>query len=177
MVQVRLERLSTWDVVYAVNLAITAFVTYALTTSIAPLLMHRPADPVGILWAVISAVFVFKDTREHSLSAGISQLFATCISFALCLAYLLFFPANPMGLAILIAIGTLLMMSAGRRNDIGLQAIITAVILIVAAEHPQTAWHQPLLRLADTVVGVVVGTACKWIASFLFYSVSGQDAR
>ncbi|WP_143202047.1 hypothetical protein [Bradyrhizobium sp. NAS96.2] len=30
-------------------------------------------------------------------------------------------------------------MLAGRRNDIGLLAITTAVIMIVAAEHPETA--------------------------------------
>ena len=43
------EKLSTWDVVHAVNLAITTFITYALTTAITPLLAHRPAQPVGIL--------------------------------------------------------------------------------------------------------------------------------
>ena len=175
--QVRLQGLSAWDVAYAVNLAITAFITYALATSITPLVMHRPAEPVGILWAVISAVFVFRDTREHSLSAGTSRLLATCISFTLCQVYLLLFPANPLGMAILIAIGTLLLMVAGLRDDIGLLAITTAVILIVGAEHPATAWQQPLLRLADTVAGVVVGAACKWIASFVFFRIIGQDVR
>jgi uncharacterized membrane protein YgaE (UPF0421/DUF939 family) len=175
--QVRLEKLSTWDVVHAADLAITTFITYALTTAITPLLMHRPAEPVGILWAVISAVFVFRDTREHSLAAGISRLFATCASFVLCLVYLLLFPANPLGMAILIAIGTLLATLVGRRDEIGLLAITTAVVMIVAAEHPQTAWQQPLLRLADTVVGVVVGIACKWIASFLFFRAGGQGVR
>lgn len=171
------EKLSAWDVVHAVNLAITTFITYALTTSVTPLLTQRPAQPVGILWAVISAVFVFRDTREHSLSAGISRLFATCVSFALCLVYLLIFPANPLGMAILIAIGTLLMTLMGRRDEIGLLAITTAVVLIVAAENPQTAWQQPFLRLADTVAGVMVGIACKWIASFLFSFAGGQEAR
>jgi uncharacterized membrane protein YgaE (UPF0421/DUF939 family) len=171
------EKLSTWDVVHAVNLAITTFITYALTTSITPLLTHRPAQPVGILWAVISAVFVFRDSREHSLSAGISRLFATCVSFALCLAYLLLFPANPLGMAILIAIGALLATLMGRREEIGLLAITTTVVLVVAAENPQTALEQPFLRLADTVVGVLVGIACKWIASFLFSFAGGQEAR
>jgi len=67
---------------------------------------------------VISAVFVFRDTRGHSLSAGISWLFATCVSFALCLVYLLIFPANPLGMAILIAIGALLATLVGRREVI-----------------------------------------------------------
>jgi uncharacterized membrane protein YccC len=118
---------------------------------------------------------VFRDTREQSRSAAISRIVATFISFALCQIYLLLFAANSFGLSVLIVIGTLLMMLAGHRNEIGLLAITTAVIMIVAAERPETAWQQPLLRLVDTVAGVVIGTACKWIASFLYYRLSGQD--
>ena len=33
--------------------------------------------------------------------------------------------------------------------------ITTAVILVVAAVSPQHAWEQPILRLADTVVGAI----------------------
>jgi uncharacterized membrane protein YccC len=175
-VQIRLERLSAWDFGYAVNLAIVALITYALISSITPLLVNRPAEPIGILWAVISAVFVVKDTREHSLSAGISRLVSICVSAALCLVYLLFLPANPLGMAIFISIGTLMML-AGRRDEINLVAITTAVILIVATENPLTAWQQPLLRLADSAAGVAVGIACKWIASFLFFQIIGREAR
>ena len=177
MVQVTFERLSSADLGHAVNLAIAALVTYALTTSVTPLLLNRPAETVGILWAVISAIFVVKDTRERSLSAGVSRLVSTCASFALCLIYLLFFPANPLGMAILIGIGALMMMLAGRRDEINLVAITTAVILIVAAENPQAAWQQPLLRLADSVAGGAVGIACKWITSFLLFHLRGQEVR
>jgi uncharacterized membrane protein YgaE (UPF0421/DUF939 family) len=176
-VQVTFERLSAWDFGYAVSLATAALITYALTTSVTPLLLNRPAEPVGVLWAVISAVYVVKDTREHSLSAGISRLVGTSGSFALCLAYLLFLPANPLGMAILIGIGTLLMMLAGRRDEINLVAITTAVTFIVAAEIPQAAWQQPVLRLTDSVAGVAVGIACRWIASFLFFHLRGQEVR
>jgi uncharacterized membrane protein YgaE (UPF0421/DUF939 family) len=177
MLRAKPEKLSSWDVAYAANLAITTFITYALTTSLTPLLTHGPAEPVGILWAVISAVFVFRDSRVHSLSAGVARLLATFISFALCLVYLLVLPANPLGMAILIAVGTLLLMLAGQRDDIGLLAITTAVIMIVAAEHPEIAWQQPLRRLGDTVLGVVVGIACKWIASFVFFHLKGEEVR
>ena len=64
-----------------------------------------------------------------------------------------------------------------RRDEIGLVAITTAVVLIVAAENPAIAWQQPLLRLADTVAGVAVGIACKWTASFLFFRATGQQAH
>src|SRR4029450_2480243 len=154
-----------------------AYRSYALTTSITPLLLNRPAESVGILWAVISTVFVVKDTREPSLSAGISRLVSTCVSFALCLIYLLFLPANPLGMAILIGGGALLMMLAGRPGEINLVAITTAAIPIGAAENPQAAWQQPLLRLADSVAGVAVGIACIWITSFLFFHLHGQEVR
>ena len=47
----------------------------------------------------------------------------------------------------------------------------------VAAMSPQDAWHQPLLRLADTVVGIAIGVACKWIGSFLYFRCVGKPAQ
>jgi uncharacterized membrane protein YgaE (UPF0421/DUF939 family) len=177
MTSLKFQRLSGWDVAYAIGMAAASIITYYVMAFIIPQLVNRPADSVGILWAVISTVFVFRDTRAHSLSAGLSRLIATCVSFALCLVYLSMFPANPPAMALLITIGTLVMMVLGRRDDIGLTAITTAVVLIVAASSPEDAWRQPLLRLADTIVGVAVGIALKWIASFLFYRLTGQDVR
>ncbi|HUA41671.1 MAG TPA: hypothetical protein VMA32_08900 [Streptosporangiaceae bacterium] len=29
---------------------------------------------------------------------------------------------------------------------------------------PQRAWEQPILRLADTIAGVVVGVAAAWLS-------------
>ncbi len=76
-----------------------------------------------------------------SESAGISRLAATCVSFALCLVYLVFFPPTPAGLAILVGIGTVLMAFLGRRGDIITTAITTAVVMVVAAIGPDEAWH------------------------------------
>jgi hypothetical protein len=49
--------------------------------------------------------------------------------------------------------------------------------MVVAAMSPQYAWHQPLLRLVDTVIGIAVGVTCKWIPSFLYYECIGKPAR
>ena len=173
----KFPRLSAWDLAYALNLAIASLITFYLMHFIVPPLMNRQAEAVGTLWAVISTVFVFRDTRAHSFAAGMARLIATFVSFALCFAYLLLFPANPLALLILVAVGTLVMMLLDRRDDIGLAVITTAVVMIVAINAPQEAWEQPLLRLADTVVGVAVGMACKWIASFLFYRLAGEEVR
>ena len=40
--------------------------------------------------------------------------------------------------------------------------ITTAVIMVVAAVSPQHAWQQPILRLANSVVGVAVGALAAW---------------
>jgi hypothetical protein len=64
-------------------------------------------------------------------------------------------------LSTLLGIGTVVMTLLGRRDDIITTAITTAVVMAVAAMSPQDAWHQPLLRLVDTVVGIAVGVTCK----------------
>ncbi len=122
-------------------------------------------------------VFVYKDTRAHSLSAGISRLIATFASFALCLIYLWLLPATTIDMAALIAIGALLVILVGRRDETGLAAITITVIMILAASDPQDAWRQPLLRLVDTIVGIAVGVACKWVGSSVFYGIIGEEAR
>jgi uncharacterized membrane protein YccC len=39
----------------------------------------------------------------------------------------------------------------------------TAVVLVASSVSPQHAWQQPILRLADTVAGVIVGVAAAWL--------------
>ncbi len=78
-------------------------------------------------------------------------------------------------MAALIAIGTVAMALLGRRDDIVTAGITTAVVMVVAAMSPADAFQQPLLRLADTLVGIAVGVACKWVGSFLFDKFLGEQ--
>jgi len=176
MPQVESLRLSLWDIVYALNMAIACLITYWIMTHILSRFVDESADLLGGMWAVVATVFVFRETRLQSLSAGIARLIATCVSFALCLLYLLLFPFTPVGMAALIAIGTMVMASLGRRDDIVTVGITTVVVMVVAAMSPVDAWQQPLLRLVDTIVGIAVGVACKWAASFLFSKNTGEQA-
>jgi uncharacterized membrane protein YgaE (UPF0421/DUF939 family) len=176
MYDVKDARLSAWDVVYALDMAIACLIAYLIMTRCLYRLVDEPADFLGGMWAVVATVFVFRETRSGSLSAGISRLIATCISFTLCLLYLSFFPFTPAGMAALIGIGTIVMALLGRRDDIVTAGITTAVVMVVAAMSPENAWQQPLLRLADTVVGIAVGVACKWGSSFLFHKFTGEHA-
>jgi uncharacterized membrane protein YgaE (UPF0421/DUF939 family) len=176
MPQVNNQRLSSWDVVYALNMGLACLITYWIMTHILSRFVDESADFLGGMWAVVATVFVFRETRLRSLSAGIARLIATCVSFALCLLYLLLFPFTPVGMAALIAIGAMVMSSLDRRDDIVTVGITTAVVMVVAAMSPVGAWHQPLLRLVDTLVGIAVGVACKWAASFLFSKNTGEQA-
>jgi uncharacterized membrane protein YccC len=176
MPQMNDQRLSSWDVVYALNMAIACLITYLIMTHSLSRFVDRPSDFLGGMWAVAATVFVFRETHLRSLAAGFARLIATCVSFALCLLYLLLFPFTPLGMAALIALGTMIMALLGRRDDIVTVGITTVVVMVVAAMSPSDAWQQPLLRLVDTIVGIGVGVACRWAGSFLFYKYVGEQA-
>jgi uncharacterized membrane protein YccC len=162
------QRLSPGDMIYALEMAIACAISYWIITYCLAPLGNKANDFLGGMWAVVATVFVFRDTHANSMSAGLARFIATCVSFALCLLYLLLFPSQPVGMAALIGIGTVVMMLLGRREDIVTTGITTTVVMVVAAMSPQDAWQQPLLRLADTIVGVAVGIGCMQITSFLF---------
>ena len=50
-----------------------------------------------------------------------------------------------------------LLTCGNRPDEIGLTAITTAVVMIVAISDSENARAQPLLRLSDTMVGIAVG--------------------
>jgi uncharacterized membrane protein YccC len=158
-------------------MAIACAISYWLITHALQPITDRDSDLLGGMWAVAATVFVFRETHRDSFSAGMARLIATCVSFALCLLYLLVFPFTTLGMAALLGIGTVVMMLLNRRGDIVTTGITTAVVMVVAAMNPLNAWHQPLLRLIDTVVGIAVGVACKWIASSVFRKLPGKPVE
>jgi uncharacterized membrane protein YccC len=171
------QQFSAWDFFYALDMALACLISYTLVTHVLAPFLATPDAFLGGMWATVATLFVFRGPRIDSLSAGVSRLIATCVSFALCLAYLVIWPFHPVGLAVLVGIGTLFMTYLDRRDDIVTTGITTTVVMVVAAMSPQDAWRQPLLRLGDTVIGIGVGVTCKWIASFLYYRWLGQPPK
>src|SRR5246127_3030572 len=121
-------------------------------------------DLLGGMWAVVATVFVFRDGCEQSVRAVLVRMSATSLSFVLCLVYLLLFPFHFLGMAALVGIGAVVMSLLGRPDDIITTGITTTVVMVVAAMRPNHAWQQPILRMIDTVVGVVVGLVGAWIS-------------
>ena len=91
-----------------------------------------------------------------------TRLAATSVSFVLCLIYLIFLPFYPWAMAGLIGASVLAVTLLGRPGDGVTAGITTAVVMVLAAISPEDAWHQPILRFTDTVVGVAVGVAAAW---------------
>jgi uncharacterized membrane protein YccC len=89
---------------------------------------------------------------------------ATSVSFALCLIYLLFLPFHAWAMALLIGLSVVGVTLMGRPDDATTAAITTAVVMVVAELSPHDAWRQPILRFADTVVGVAVGVTTAWLS-------------
>lgn len=150
-------------------LGLSCFVSYLLITRLLgrAYFLSRDDELLGGMWAVASTVFVYRQSYQQSASAALSRVSATSLSFALCLLYLLFFPFHPWGLAVLIGIGAIVMTLLGRSEDIITTGITTTVVMVVAGISPQHAWKNPILRLLDTGVGIVVGIAAAWIGLML----------
>jgi len=121
-------------------------------------------DQLGGMWAVIATVFVYRETHRENVAAALTRSSATLISFALCLTYLAIFAFHPIGLAVVIGLGTFGLMATGRDGDVITTGITSAVVLIVAAVSPEDVWQQAILRISDTAVGITVGVCASWMA-------------
>jgi uncharacterized membrane protein YccC len=153
--------------VECVILAVACLITYWLATSALSRVhsVGRDDDLLGGMWAVLATIFVLRDSLGKSVAAAVSRMTATSVSFVLCLIYLVFLPFHPWALAVLIGASALAAMLLGRPGDAATAGITTAVIMVVAAVSPHDAWQQPILRLADTVVGVTVGAIAAWAST------------
>jgi hypothetical protein len=150
--------------VECVVLAVACLVTYWLARNLLSRVysVSRDDDLLGGMWAVLATIFVLRDSYGKSVAAAVSRMAATSVSFVLCLIYLAFLPFHAWALAVLVGASALVVMLLGRPGDAVTAGITTAVIMVVAAISPQHAWQQPILRLADTVVGVAVGAVAAW---------------
>jgi uncharacterized membrane protein YccC len=65
--------------------------------------------------------------------------------------------------ALLIGAGSLILILAGRPDDVITATITTAILMVLAAVDPHDTWEQPLLRFVDTLVGIGIGVAVSWL--------------
>ena len=161
-------------------LAVACWASFLIVTQLVSRVHSIAADDndIGGLWAVIATIFVLRGSYEQTVAAAISRVAGTLVSFAVCVIYLAVLPFHVWALAALIGVSSLVMILAGRPGDAATAAISTAVLIALADVTRQHAWEQPLLRLADTVVGVLVGVAAAWLSRAMLRSRGDkQDHR
>jgi hypothetical protein len=107
-----------------------------------------PERTLDWVLGVIGAGARIVETRTLRVTAAKTRVAATALSFALCFAYLLFLPFHAWGLAALIAVDTLVLISLGQAGDVGVAAITTAAVMVIAALGPRHAWQKPHCRHA-----------------------------
>lgn len=158
----------------ATILALACLLSYWLITAILTreYSVSREDDLLGGMWAVVATIFVYRTSHRKSTRAAVARTVATLVSFIACFAYLLVFPFHVVGMVALIGLIAIILALVRRSEDIVTAAITTAVVLGIASISPENAWIQPILRTADTAVGILVGIAASWISLGLGLSSS-----
>jgi uncharacterized membrane protein YccC len=160
-------------------LAVACWASFLIVTQLVSRVHSIAAtdDDIGGLWAVIATIFVLRGSYEQSVAAAVSRVAGTLVSFAVCVIYLAFLPFHVWALAALIGVSSLVMVLAGRPGDAATAAISTAVLIALADVTRQHVWEQPFLRLADTVIGVLVGVVAAWFARRVIRSPGDEQDR
>ena len=168
-------RLSAWSLIYSITMALACLVSFWIMTELLNPIVAKDDDILGGMWAAVAAAFVFREARFNSIAAGASRLVATFVSIVLCLVYLYAAPPSAVGMAILLAVGALIMILLDRREELITTAITTIVVMVVAmlSSDPR---NQPLLRFIDSLVGVGVGVLCNLVVTVVFARLSRKAA-
>jgi len=168
-------RLSAWSLIYSITMALACLLSFWMMTQLLNPIVAKDDDLLGGMWAAVAAAFVFREARFNSLAAGASRMAATFLSIVLCLVYLYVAPPSAVGMAILLAIGAVIMILLDRREELITTSITTIVVMVVAMLSPNPR-NQPLLRFIDTLVGVGMGVLCNFVVTVLFARLSRKAA-
>jgi hypothetical protein len=125
-------KLSAWNLIYSIVMALASYTSFWIMTHLLNPIFAKDDDILGGMWAAVATAFVFRETGFNSIAAGASRLVATFVSFVLCLAYLYVASPNAVGIAILLAVGALIMILLDRRDELITTGITTIVVMAVA---------------------------------------------
>jgi uncharacterized membrane protein YccC len=160
-------------------LAMACFISYVFITYISSrvYLVSRDGQLLGGMWAAVVTVFIYRESYRQSIIGVLRRIPAILLSFALSLVYLLIFPFDVRGMAVLIGISAIALTLIGRSEDIIATGITTTVVMIVACISPLHAWKQPILLFVDTVVGSAVGIIAVWVSLTIEANLNLQSNR
>jgi uncharacterized membrane protein YccC len=149
----------------AVQYALVSLLAYVIA-SYATVSLQGTADlaSIGALWAMISGIVVMQETRKSTLNSAWLRILGSLAGAIISAIYLLVFPFNPVGMAILIGITVLLCQGIGIPGHARLAALTVAVVLVVSGLNPEIS---PLVnaatRFIEVIIGSVVAVAVVWV--------------
>jgi len=127
---------------------------------------------LGGLWAVISGIIVFEDSRPKALKPAKLRVVGSFIGALVSGVYLYFFPFSVVGYAVCIGIGTLVCHLLRLPDHIKLASITISVIMIVSAMSNNA---DPAMNAALRFVESVIGTAVAVIVGYLASATWGYE--
>ncbi len=118
---------------------------------------HVTAAVIGALWSAVTVLTVFKDHWEETRQSFWATLAAGLVGALAALLYLLFFPQGMLTLALVMALSLLLSQWIGF-SDRGRQVVSTMLLIVIFSHlNSDAPWLNAGMRMAEVVVGAVVG--------------------
>ena len=153
---------------FAVNVFFASIITWLL------LRLSTRANPI---WAVASMVASSEPVVTQGLKMFRSRLINTTVGCAVGLLFVVTGEPTPWKVPFALAVTVLLSAYVVRIPVMWRQAPITAAIVIAGSLHPSrlTAPELGLLRVAEVLLGSVVGITVSWLMATV-WPISGQGA-
>ena len=153
---------------FAVNVFVATLVTWLL------LRLSTGANPI---WAVASMVASSEPVVTQGFKMFRSRLINTTVGCAVGLLFVMTGEPTPWKVPFALAVTVLLSAYVVRVPVMWRQAPITAAIVIAGSLHPSrlTAPELGLLRVAEVVLGSVVGITVSWLMATV-WPISGRGA-
>jgi uncharacterized membrane protein YccC len=153
---------------FAVNVFFASIITWVL------LRLSTRANPI---WAVASMVASSEPVVTQGLKMLRSRLINTTVGCAVGLLFVMTGEPTPWKVPFALAVTVLLSVYVVRIPVMWRQAPITAAIVIAGSLHPSrlTALELGLLRVAEVLLGSIVGISVSWLMARV-WPISGEGA-
>lgn len=162
-------QLRRWDP-YLRSAVITALVllAYFLGYGLDELIpTHVTAAVIGALWSAVTVLAVFKDQWPDTRSSFWSILSSGAVGAVAAMIYLVYVPPHMVSLALVMGLSLLLSQLLGFA-DRGRQVVSTLLLIVIFSHLNSSApWLNASMRLAEVVVGALVGLLGGYLLRFL----------
>ena len=135
-------------------------------------LFQSHTSQIGGLWAVISGIIVYEDSRSKALTSAKLRVIGSFIGALISGVYLYFFPFTVVGYVVCIGVGALICHLLRLPDHIKLTGVTISVIMIVSLISYNA---DPVMNAALRFVESVIGTAVAVIVAYAVSAGWGEE--